>query len=53
MGVGSQHYVEPTLIPGKRPDTLSIESLVGPRIGLGRCGKSRPHRDSIPGPPIP
>jgi hypothetical protein len=23
---------------------------VGPRAGLDRCGKSRPHRDSIPGP---
>jgi hypothetical protein len=22
---------------------------VGPRAGLDRCGKSRPHRDSIPG----
>jgi hypothetical protein len=25
---------------------------VGPRAGLDRCGKSRPHRDSIPGPYI-
>jgi hypothetical protein len=24
---------------------------VGPRAGLDRCVKSRPHRDSIPGPP--
>jgi hypothetical protein len=23
---------------------------VGPRDGLDRCGKSRPHQDSIPGP---
>ena len=23
---------------------------MGPRIGLDRCGKSRPHRDSIPDP---
>jgi hypothetical protein len=23
---------------------------VGPRAGLDRCGNSRPHRDSIPGP---
>ena len=22
---------------------------MGPRAGLDRCGKSRPHRDSIPG----
>ena len=26
---------------------------MGPRAGLNRCGKSRPHRDSIPGPPSP
>jgi len=26
---------------------------VGPRAGLDRCRKSRPHRDSIPGPSSP
>jgi hypothetical protein len=26
---------------------------VGPRAGLDRCGKSRHHRDSIPGPSSP
>ena len=26
---------------------------VGPRAGLDRCGKSRPHRNSIPGPSSP
>jgi hypothetical protein len=26
---------------------------VGLRVGLDRCGKSRPHRDSIPGPSSP
>jgi hypothetical protein len=26
---------------------------VGPRADLDRCGKSRPHRDSIPGPSSP
>jgi hypothetical protein len=26
---------------------------VGPRAGLDRCGKFRPHRDSIPGPSSP
>jgi hypothetical protein len=26
---------------------------VGPRAGLDRCGKSRLHRDSIPGPSVP
>ena len=27
-----------------------IGGWVGPRAGLDECGKSRPHRDSIPGP---
>ena len=26
---------------------------MGPRAGLDRCGKSRPNRDSIPGPSSP
>jgi len=26
---------------------------VSPRAGLDKCGKSRPHRDSIPGPSSP
>jgi len=26
---------------------------VGPRAGLDRCGKSCPHKDSIPGPSSP
>ena len=26
---------------------------MGPRAGLNRCGKSRPHRVSIPGPSSP
>ena len=26
---------------------------MGPRAGLDRCGKSRPHRDLIPGPSRP
>jgi hypothetical protein len=26
---------------------------MGARAGLDRCGKSRPHRNSIPGPPSP
>ena len=53
MWVGGQHYDEPTLISGKRPGTLSIGGWLGPRTGLGRYGKSYPHLDSIPGPPIP
>jgi hypothetical protein len=38
------------LYPWERPGTNCIGGWVGPRIGLDRCGKSRPHRDSIPGP---
>ena len=41
------------LPPRKRPGTLCIGGLVGPRAGVDRCGKSRPHRDSIPGPSSP
>ena len=36
-------------LPRKRPGTHSTGTWVGPRAGLDRCGKSRPHRDSIPG----
>ena len=33
--------------------SLQNEHHQGPRAGLDRCRKSRPHRDSIPGPSIP
>ena len=39
--------------PLERPGTRCIGGWVGPRAGLDRCGKSRPHRDSIPGPSSP
>jgi len=32
------------------PGTFRTGDWLGPRIRLDRCGKSRPHRDSIPGP---
>jgi hypothetical protein len=35
---------------GERPGTYCTRGWVGPRAGLDRCGKSRPHRNSIPGP---
>jgi hypothetical protein len=38
------------LYPRERPGTHSIEGWVGPKAGLDKCGKSRPQRDSIPGP---
>ena len=34
----------------ERPGTHCTGGWVGPRAGLDRCGKSRPHWDSIPGP---
>jgi len=41
------------LYPRERPGTHCIGGWVGPRAGLDGCGKSRPHRDSIPGPSSP
>ena len=35
-------------LPRERPIIHFIGGWVGPRAGLQRCGKSRPHRDSIP-----
>jgi hypothetical protein len=37
----------------ERPGTHCTRAWVGPRAGLDRCGKSRSHQDSIPGPSIP
>ena len=39
------------LYPRERPGTHFTGGCVGPRAGLDRCGKSRPHRDSIPNRP--
>jgi hypothetical protein len=36
--------------PRERPDTHCAGGWVGPRTGLDRCGKSRPHQGSIPVP---
>jgi hypothetical protein len=41
------------LYPRERPGTHCTESWVGLGAGLDKCGKSRPHRDSIPGPSSP
>ena len=51
-GVGSQRH-DPASLPPERPGTHWIEDWVGPRAGLDGCGKSRPHRNSIPGPSSP
>ena len=36
--------------PQERPGTHSTGGWAGPRASLDGCGKSLPHRDSIPGP---
>ena len=41
------------LYPREGPGTHCIGGWVGLRAGLDGCGKSRPHRDSIPGPSSP
>ena len=40
-GVGGQRHAPAALPLGKRPGTHCIGGLVGPRAGMGRCGKSR------------
>jgi len=47
-GVSCQQHAPPALYPLERPGTHFTEGWVGPRAGLDRCGKSLPHRDSIP-----
>jgi len=47
-GVRGQRHAPAVLYPRERPGTHCIGGWVGPRAGLDRCGKSRPHRDSIP-----
>jgi len=52
-GVRGQRHAPAALYPRERPGTHCTGGWVGPRAGMDRCGKSRPHRDSIPGPPTP
>ena len=52
-GVRGQLHAPAALYPRERPGTHCTGGWVGPRAGLHRCGKSRPHRDSIPGPSRP
>jgi hypothetical protein len=53
MKVDGQLHAPAALPLGKRPSTYCIGGWVGPRAGLDGYGKSRPHRDSIPGPSSP
>jgi hypothetical protein len=41
------------LYPRERPGTHYVGGWVGPKDDLGGCGKSLPHRESIPGQPSP
>jgi hypothetical protein len=52
-GSGVSVKPRPLFTPGKRRGTLCTGVWVDPRAGQERCGKSRPHRDSIPGPSSP
>ena len=56
-GWGVSVTPRPLFTPGKDPVPIvqgyRVPLYTGTRAGLGRCGKSRPHRDSIPGPSIP
>ena len=45
-----QRHAPAAPYPRERPGTHCTGGWVGLRAGLDRCGKSRPHRDSIPGP---
>ena len=53
MTVRGQRHAPAVLPPGKRHATHSTGGWVGPRAGMDRCGKSRPHQDSIPRPSSP
>jgi hypothetical protein len=50
MGVGNHRHAPAALHQGKKHGAHFIGDSMGPRAGLDGCVKSRPHRDSIPGP---
>ena len=45
-----QRHAPAAFYPRERPGTHCTGGYVGPRAGLDRCEKSRPHQDSIPSP---
>jgi hypothetical protein len=53
MWWGVSVTLRPLFNPGKNPVPIVQETGWAPRAGLDRCGKSRPHQDSIPGPSSP
>jgi len=50
MEVGDQRQATTALLPKKRTGTHRTGGWVWSRVYLDGCGKSRPHRGSIPGP---
>ena len=52
-GLGVSVTSRTLFTPRERPGTHCTGGWVGPKAGLDRFGKSRTHRDSIPGPPSP
>jgi hypothetical protein len=48
MGVRGQRHAPAALYSWERPGTHCTGGWVGPRAGLDRCGKSRPHRIRYP-----
>jgi hypothetical protein len=54
-GVGAQHHAPDAVPPppGKENRTPFIGGWVGPKAGRDGCRKSRPQRNSIPGPSSP
>jgi len=51
MGVSGQSHARTALPPGNRPGAHCTVGWVIPRAGQEGCGKSRSHRDLIPGVP--
>ena len=51
--LGGQLHALAALPPEKRPRNHCIGGWVGPRAALDGYVKSRPNRDSIPGPASP
>jgi len=51
--VRGQRHAPAAIYPQERPGICFAGGWVGLRAGLDRCGKSRTHRDSIPGPSSP
>ena len=48
MGASGQRHNPAALFPGKKPGARFTWRLVGPRDGLDRYGKSRPHQGCDP-----